>query len=519
MLKGIAMTVKNNMAIGNVLSMTIAVSLLLSLIQILTDSITNSDGILYLQTASLIQNGAWHDATKLFNWLFYPYLIAKIAQLTSLPLDTSAYILNSCFTSLTCAYFILITNELGNKRKLTPLIAALIILTFPSLNEYRNMIIRDHGYWCFYMMSCLFFIKAYKTPTIRLLSFIIISSVLASLFRVEGVAFFLVLSFIILVKLLIYRTNNRPISFIVIFFIAISMLFFTTFLFDNIGGVGKIKQYNEIINNLISLNNYSEIKPLKSTVEYLNNLNPTGYSEEYAPVILIMTFIIILTVEIASTTGFFYILITASGAFISKFDLKTLPGKPLAILIFINIMVLCGFMANNFFLTGRYPLALAFILLLPLPLIIEKVFVAQKEKAFRQRYKLPISIVFLVFIIIAIDSLSSFGASKDYLKKAGHWVSVNGHFKNSKLFTNSPHVWFYSGRIGHKSIRSYNDDYATVIRKITQGKLENFNVIAIKINRKNRSADDELASALATKPTEIFKNERGDRVLIFKQQI
>ena len=48
------------------------------------------------------------------------------------------------------------------------------------------MVIRDHGYWAFYLTSCLLFFKSYNKPTINILVFFLCSVTLATLFRAEG---------------------------------------------------------------------------------------------------------------------------------------------------------------------------------------------------------------------------------------------------------------------------------------------------------------------------------------------
>lgn len=47
-----------------ILISTVVISLLLSLTQVMADPVINSDGILYVQAASFIQNEAWASAMQ-----------------------------------------------------------------------------------------------------------------------------------------------------------------------------------------------------------------------------------------------------------------------------------------------------------------------------------------------------------------------------------------------------------------------------------------------------------------------
>ena len=95
----------------NILLITAAISLVLSLSQVLVNPVINSDGILYISTAYHLQNGDWQTASQQYNWLFFPLIIAQLSSLTSLSLEYSAYFLNALFTAITCTSFVLIFKQ------------------------------------------------------------------------------------------------------------------------------------------------------------------------------------------------------------------------------------------------------------------------------------------------------------------------------------------------------------------------------------------------------------------------
>ena len=55
---------------------SIIVSILLSVILLYQDNVINNDGVTYLVSAGYIKEGNWHQALQVYNWPFYPWLIA-----------------------------------------------------------------------------------------------------------------------------------------------------------------------------------------------------------------------------------------------------------------------------------------------------------------------------------------------------------------------------------------------------------------------------------------------------------
>ena len=266
---------KNDLKV--ILITTSIISLFLSFSQVLVDPVINSDGILYVQAGSFIQNNEWALASKLYNWLFYPYILANISTLFSISLEHSAYVVNAFFSAITCVSFVLIVKEFGGKNKAILCFSSVIILCFPNLNEYRNMVIRDHGYWAFYLLGCYFFIRAYKKPSVKTVTFLISSLTLASLFRVEGGFFLLTLPLLLLFR---HLSTLKKSSLLVILIIAVTLVgIFTysdTYQTINVSGFTKTKQLERAI--LAPVTKISSA--LNITETYINKLSPQGFSND-----------------------------------------------------------------------------------------------------------------------------------------------------------------------------------------------------------------------------------------------
>src|SRR5207245_1741547 len=125
-------------------------------------------------------------------WPFYSVLIAYFTQLTHFSYVLSAYLLNGFFSLLSVCMFLIIIKELGGTKRVL-FLAALIILLSHEFNNIRQYIIRDHGFWAFYLVSLFGLLRYVNYPT-WLNGFIFSFSLLiATLFRIEGLVFLFVL--------------------------------------------------------------------------------------------------------------------------------------------------------------------------------------------------------------------------------------------------------------------------------------------------------------------------------------
>lgn len=160
------------------------------------DPVINYDGVLYITLADLLIEGQWQTAIDYYYWPFYSMAIAGLANVLFLPTETAAHVLNSAFAISLCFAFVAIVADLSNHDKRIILIGALVIVFFPSITKYRSFVIRDFAYLSFYLWSLLYLLRycrandaASRTKNI---SYWAGYSILAMLFRIEGVIFLLI---------------------------------------------------------------------------------------------------------------------------------------------------------------------------------------------------------------------------------------------------------------------------------------------------------------------------------------
>ena len=134
-----------------------AISILLSIWAATTGSVVNTDAICYLQSADTMPAGL-HAAMTVCGqaqWPFYSALIFSVVHLASLSNVAAAYLLNGFFSLISVVTFVGIIHFLNPARRLLWLAAAVILLSH-DFNAIRQYIIRDHGFWAFYLVSILF---------------------------------------------------------------------------------------------------------------------------------------------------------------------------------------------------------------------------------------------------------------------------------------------------------------------------------------------------------------------------
>ena len=168
----------------------IIVSLLLSVISIYHYPVFNPDGLRYFAAANAYVSQGFRAAFGPYNWPFYSILLVYLSKLSGLTLLESAYFLNIIFSLGIVLIFIEIIRLFTPSLKMLWL-SALVILICHQFNANRYAVIRDQGYWFFYLLSVWFFIRyARDARWIHAIgwSFVLLISFL---FRIEGAVFLL----------------------------------------------------------------------------------------------------------------------------------------------------------------------------------------------------------------------------------------------------------------------------------------------------------------------------------------
>lgn len=455
--------------LANIRIATAIFSLLLSLFALYTDDLINRDGVMYMEMAEAFLSGGLVATAKIYDWPFFSMLVAFTHQITGLALESSARILNSLlFVVLTDVLVLLSKKLLPNTRQVS--IAAILILCFPALNEYRDFVIRDIGYWTFFSLALYRFILYIDNANIENATFWQLAALIAILFRIEGAVILLALPLFVLM-------THQPITQRLLqlmqlnFLLIIGVVTASTIAIGQMGftqAFGKLGSVTAYINTEALLATFNQKTAILET-QILNR-----FSAEYSGLILISGLLIMLFYKLMKGLSFGYLVF-----YIVSFWKKQSPYKHpyfglLLYFAIINLAILIVYIAKQYFIVDRYTaMFMISFLLLILPRLcqlIEYLWLSNNKK-----------IIYLVFFVLLITLIASITQthSKSYIKETAIWASQNLPTE-SKVLTDDEFVRYYfhsyqgKATLTEDHIEHYQKyDYLIVVEKRRNQKLLN----------------------------------------------
>ena len=479
--------------ITNIRIFTALLSLLLSTFSFYSDDIINSDGILYLDMAEAFLQFGLIGAMQLYDWPFFAILVASLHTIIMLPLELCADILNSLLFVLFTDTLILICSKiLFNRQQL--IIAAIFILCFQTFNEYREFVSRDVGYWAFCSLALYRFMLFLESPTIKNATIWQVVTILAVLFRVEGVVILLGLPLYLFAhqhpKLALKNELRLNYLLIIGALLASILAIGVSGLSASFGKISTVADYMDISSFVTDFSNRAHI---------IEEQILSHFSNDYGALILSSGLIIMLIYKLIKALSVSYIALYLLSRCQQK-QLATTPYQRLIIyFIVLNIFILLAFLFHEYFISKRYTvMALAGILLLMLPRISSYL-----EKAWAQKNK-PILILAGIILLVSLIDGTTQSNSKAYIKDTAIWAGQNLP-KNSTVLTDNLFIKYYfnvqdpDAKLTKANIKAYQHyDYLIIIEK-----------------RKDTSAKDFLKNGTLNLIHSV-QNRRKDRASIYR---
>ena len=483
----------------------VSVSLLLSLWLIYLDDVINSDGVLYLTSAESFARGDWQTAIEIYRWPLYAWLISMVQQAVGIGSDSAAYVLNTLLYAITVWSFIAIVRTF-NANNRTLWWAAVFVLALPSLNGYRSFVIRDIGFWAFYLLGLLAFFQFQLQPTwVRALSWGMAMAV-ATLFRIEGVVFLLLLPAVVLWRP--KRNWKRALArFAQLHTVAFAVLLGGLAWF---GATGVQRLSGRLFEPLLWLELFGKqlTSGLDEKAELLAQYLLNSYSDDFALPGVLVILLLILVTHVVKGLSLLGVVATAYTWIHHAVPVSAETRRSLMWLIALNIAVLIVFVTQQFFLTGRYVIALALTLALYVPFGLNRIYEqwrgARNQPQAKKKWLFPLATLLVVAMVV--DSLWSFGSSGRYLKEAGEWLQANTA-TDARIYSTNAIISYYAGK---GNATRENDSSVADLR--LDGDVRTYDYLAVVVKRK-----DVMPKALAETPMiRSFSNKRNDRVLIFR---
>lgn len=473
-------------------------SLLLSLWQIYNTPQINHDAVYYL----LAIQGDAASIRQIGNWLFYSKLIQGISLITTLEPVHAAWLLNILLDTLLVLAFIRLVETLGGGRQ-TLFWAALLVLSLPYLNDNRADIIRDHGYWAFSLVAMIAYMHLFKAFSWRSLLLWNLAMLTATLFRVEGVVFLIIMPLgLLLNTALPWRQRIRSMALSLIPVVTIVLGFGLAMALFN-GFQNRLVASLSKAGGILAV--FTDTLPAKANLLRQEVLPQFSQSTAQVTIYLGVSYSIIKDLVSSLSWLYFGILLLRRW-----FPARGLPGEAGTVILFytgISFVVLFLHGAQHFIMVSRYTMSLALMLLVVVAFSIDELHKKMREHPSSRRL---FAVVATCIILLFADSLVISSAAKTYILDAAQWARENLPDR-ARVLTD-----YHVERVGYYSNR--NNDKHYVFRRYRPGttRMEEYDYAFVR-TRKGK-ADSNLQKSLYNqemKPVHEISNDRQG-VIIYK---
>ncbi len=454
--------------------------LLATRVQYIQHGWINPDSVLYFESARLFTLGSWQEAVKIFNWPLYSILIAAAHRLTTLDIHTSAQLLSVILFGITTASFIKIIELAGGGPRVM-LAGALILFSSTYLvGDVLEMLMRDQGFWAFYLTSLVFFIKFYKSKSYQDALFWQISVILATLFRIEAISYLIFLPFILLFTQ--HETwKQRVGNFLKCNFLniiaAVCILGFLLLNNDlTMSSFGRLRE-------VFTSNLYQELTQQlheKSTIMAEQVLGK--YLQDFAVQGLLLTFIYVMIAKTISSTGIINIGLSLFAIKSRRNLMDDQAFRVLRAAIIIATINMALIITRVFVLSGRYVLALSLVLM-----IFASFYLADLVKyikfasANERKLKWPAIALIAIMSLSLVKNILPKEKGYNYLQDAAAWVKVK-NIDNKPVFYDDSRVRYYAGA---PFVGTWGDNWLVTKSAIEDNSITQYDFLLISYSAKH----------------------------------
>lgn len=480
-------------------------SLVLSYLATLRAAVINPDAICYVQSAAAMKMGlsAAMQVCGQAKWPFFSTLIYGLSSATNLSYVSSAYLLDSFFSLLSVLSFISIARFIKDSPQVL-WFAAIVILFAHEFNAVREYIIRDHGFWAFYLVSILCLLHYFKQYQLRYALGWSASLLVATLFRVEGMIFLLLIPWISF--LMDQPFKRRVFSFFQLnvltilagLIIGLAIIFHSQS--NSIHHLGRLDEVSfQVMHGLSEI-----VRKFNANVQILGDQILNQYARHDAKQVLVLLLIVWFCTSVLSNVSFIYAGLVIYAWTKRCMDTSRQNRLVLWSYLLINVLVTFIFLIENMFLSKRYLLALSLTLMMWVPFGL-----ANLCNAWPKRRFLVVGLVALIFVF-SIGGIVDLGYSKRYIRDAGHWLEENVP-ATASLYSNDEQLLYYS--------HHYGDDFFVKLKEFSKINIiadkawNHYDYIAIRMNKRGVSIAELQALG---QPIQEFANKRGDKINIYK---
>ncbi len=403
----------------------------------------NPDSVLYFESARLFALGDWQGAIKVFNWPLYSILIAATHKLTTLNIHTSAQLLSVIFFGITTASFLKIIELAGGGTRVMLAGALILFSSHYLVGDVLEMLMRDQGFWAFYLTSLVFFIRFFRTKSYMDAFFWQTSAILATLFRIEAI------SYLIFLPAILLFTQHGPWKQRLGDFLKCNFL-------NIIAGVSIISFL--FLHNDLSMSSFGRLREVFTTnlfQELTQQLHEKSaimakqvlgkYLQDFAVQGLLLTFVYIMIAKAISSIGVINVGLTVFAIKSRRSLMDEQAFRVLSVAAIIAIINMALIITKVFVLSGRYVLALSLILMIFASFYLASLFKYLQPTSTNERKLKWLTVALIVFMSLSlVKNILPKEEGYNYLQDAAAWVRVNNK-DNRPVFYDDSRVRYYAG--------------------------------------------------------------------------
>ncbi len=494
---------------------TFILSLVFSYLAISTDNLLNHDAVYFMNSAKVYLREGIAALFEVFHWPFYSLCVAVAHKaLWFTHIEQTAHFIDALFIGATCILFIRIYAEITDGDG-SLWVAAILVLTLVGINKYRADVMKDFAYWSFYLAGFYSLLRYYKNPNWAAAAGWQLFTILAFLFRIEGIVVILFGPLAILLKKIPFKQRLVQASalytaYAIGLVVAIAVVLLT-----------DVIDFGVHASRLPSLLSYMDIGSLvdsyNAAVSKLGEIYwyEGAHSKHYNVLVIVYAFTLLayVSVRIIGCLSFPYFVVLGFGVFKKKIVLNEYNRIILYFTAFLFLFFVV-YMIKGPVLSSRYTTSLVFMLLLLLGQVVER-FLPYINSSIHKRKIWAVIIMFL-FLRTADSVVSIQGDSKDYILDAGYWVKDNTAH-TVPVYSNYYKALYYTDR---DRLLQNNIGLGKMIKAVRDGSMVPDALLVIHIHQEDSESYqpriDELVAAGKMGYIKEFANDDGDRLAIYE---
>lgn len=485
-------------------------TILIGLYSFYANQILNHDAILYLRVADIYTAQGLQAAYHLYHWPFYSLLIGAVSQVTGLSSYHAACLINILFQVGITTVFLSLIKTLGGTQR-HQWVALAVIILFPTFQSYRAYIVRDFGFWLFYLLAikaCLQFVEK-KTWSFALLwTFSIIA---ATLFRIEGLFFFLVQPLFILfigqdpfwLRARAFLKMNTFLGIVILLGLCLVGIVHRS--------LWEIGRFNNIHDAL-----YAGVK-IKNNILHLSQVLSDNFLIQPglhdAIPMAISSIIGLVIYKMVKVVHPVYALLSIYGMLKCQVGTLAQRGQLWGFMVLNSVLVLY-FAALFDFLSSRYVMGFALTSLIWAPFGIERLLVKyfQQNYAFKQGRWAIVS-VGIIMGYLGIYHIIHKSSDKLYVREAANFLKQKIS-SSQLLYTNVPQLLY---DVKGASLQ-WDKEYDPGLTRLKTENMKNYDFYAIQLIKDDTNNINKLDHLFSPIKPVIFESHHGSQIFIYSQE-